>query len=82
MNERAIVPKTAKDVEKAKPGVDLSIRYHKTGLASAKVDDNCNVDDQGTLLCTKCQSAQTEVCSQVAVDLPQRMQCPRKPQHS
>ena len=37
--------------DNAKPGIDLSIRYHSTGLTNASVKDTCNVDCHGTLLC-------------------------------
>ncbi len=45
------VPRTPTADENANPGMDLSIRYHSTGLANASVNDTCKVDCQGSLLC-------------------------------
>ena len=44
------MPRTPTADENANPGMDLSIRYHSTGLAKASVNDTCKVDCQGSLL--------------------------------
>lgn len=39
MIARRMVPTVDSVVEKAKPGIDRSIKYHSTGLANASVDE-------------------------------------------
>lgn len=34
-----------------KPGLERSIKYHRRGLAIAKVKDTCIVEAHGTFLC-------------------------------
>ena len=45
------VPTIPTTADKMKPGIDLSITYHSTGLTSARVNETCIVDCQGNLLC-------------------------------
>lgn len=48
----AKVPAVPTTAERMKPGFDLSMTYHSTGFTSARVDDTCSVDCQGSFLCT------------------------------
>ena len=45
------VPMTPTVVDRTKPGFDLSMRYHNTGLTRARVNETCKVDCQGSLRC-------------------------------
>lgn len=51
-SSNTIVPATPTTADKMKPGFDLSIRYHRTGFASASVRETCRVDCQGNFLCS------------------------------
>lgn len=42
------VPIMPTNDERAKPGLERSMRYHKTGLTRAKVREACKVDCQGS----------------------------------
>ena len=50
MPSKTIVPATPTVAERKKPVFDLSIRYHRTGLARANVKETCRVDCQGSFL--------------------------------
>lgn len=45
------VPVIPTKVERIKPGLERSIRYHNTGLIRANARDTCRVDCQGSLRC-------------------------------
>ena len=47
------VPVAPTAVLRMRPGFDLSIRYHRTGLTSASVREACMVEAQGSLRCGK-----------------------------
>ena len=47
----AAVPVIPTKVERIKPGLERSIRYHNTGLIRANARDTCRVDCQGSLRC-------------------------------
>ena len=42
------VPAVPTRAERMNPGLDRSIRYHSTGLTSAKVKETCRVDCHGS----------------------------------
>ena len=42
-------------MERRKPGLERSTRYHRTGLTRARVRDIWEVDCQGSLRCIMCQ---------------------------
>lgn len=45
------VPASPTSVDRMKPGLELSTRYHSTGFTRARVSDACAVDCQGSLRC-------------------------------
>jgi hypothetical protein len=49
---RSAVPVRPTPVERMKPGLDRSIKYHRNGLTRARLMEACKVDAQGSLRCS------------------------------